>query len=98
MLRDNLRQGGVLDALTAGCVLTGGGARLVGIIDIADQVLRCPIRIAGAGLVPRMPASLADPEFSAAVGLLLYVHRSHTGRISQQPGLREKFRSLFVGA
>jgi cell division protein FtsA len=98
MLRDNLRQGGVLGALGAGCVLTGGGARLVGIIDIADQVLRCPIRIAGAGLIPRMPASLADPEFSAAVGLLLYVHRSRTGRISQQPGLREKFRSLFVGA
>ncbi len=98
MVRDNLRQGGVLGALGAGCVLTGGGARLVGIIDIADQVLRCPIRIAGAGSIPRMPASLADPEFSAAVGLLLYVHRSRTGRISQQPGLREKFRSLFVGA
>ena len=26
MLRDNLRNGGVLEALGAGCVLTGGGA------------------------------------------------------------------------
>ena len=26
MLRDNLRQGGVLEALGAGCVFTGGGA------------------------------------------------------------------------
>ena len=31
MLRNNLREGGVLEALGAGCVLTGGGANLVGL-------------------------------------------------------------------
>src|SRR6201985_1959673 len=33
MLRDNLRQGGVLEAMGAGCVFTGGGANLVGLLD-----------------------------------------------------------------
>ena len=45
MLRDNLRQGGVLEALGAGCVLTGGGALLAGLLDNAESLLRVPTRI-----------------------------------------------------
>jgi cell division protein FtsA len=37
MLRDNLRQGGVLEAMGAGCVLTGGGARLPGLLETAEK-------------------------------------------------------------
>ena len=98
MVRDNLRQAGVLEALGAGCVLTGGGARLAAIAEIAEQVLRCPIRVGGAGALSRMPANFAEPEFCTAVGLLLYTHRSRAGRIHQQQRLTEKVRSLFVGA
>ena len=68
------------------------------IAEIAEQVLRCPIRIAGAGAVARMPSNLAEPEFCAAVGLLLYTHRSRAGRIHQQQRLTERLKLLFVGA
>jgi len=98
MVRDNLRQAGVLEALGAGCVLTGGGARLAAIAEIADQALRCPIRVGGAGAISRMPPSFAEPEFCTAVGLLLYAHRSRVGRIQQQQRFTERLRSLFVGA
>jgi cell division protein FtsA len=98
MVRDNLRQAGVLEALGAGCVLTGGGARLAAIAEIAEQVLRCPIRVGGAAAITRMPPSLAEPEFCAAMGLLLYAHRSRVGRIQQQQRFTERLRSLFVGA
>jgi cell division protein FtsA len=98
MVRDNLRQAGVLDALGAGCVLTGGGARLAAIAEIAEQVLRCPIRVGGAGAVSRMPINFRGPEFCTAVGLLLYAHRSRVGRIQQQQRFTERLRSLFVGA
>ena len=98
MVRDNLRQAGVLDALGAGCVLTGGGARLAAIAEISEQVLRCPIRVGGAGVPSRMPANFAEPEFSTAVGLMLYTHRSRAGRIHQQQRFTERVRSLFVGA
>ena len=33
-VKESLRQGGVVDALGAGCVLTGGGASLPGMLDI----------------------------------------------------------------
>lgn len=98
MVRDNLRQAGVLDALGAGCVLTGGGARLTAIAEIAEQVLRCPIRVGGAAALSRMPGSFAEPEFCTVVGLLLYTHRSRAGRIHQQQRFTERVRSLFVGA
>ena len=98
MVRDNLRQAGVLEALGAGCVLTGGGTRLAAMAEIAEQILRCPIRVGGAGAIPRMPASFAQPEFCAALGLLLYTHRSRVGRIYQQQRFTERVRSLFVGA
>src|SRR4051812_19288566 len=43
-VRDNLRQGGVLQAMGAGMVLTGGGARLNGLRSTVDSILRMPVR------------------------------------------------------
>src|SRR5437868_182756 len=40
MLRDHLRHAGLFDSLGAGIVLTGGGSRLSGMLEIADSVLR----------------------------------------------------------
>ena len=59
MLRDNLRQGGVLEALGAGCVLTGGGARLPGLLEAAESQLRVPARMASPVPLSRMPQDLA---------------------------------------
>ena len=46
MLRENLRHSGMLEVCAAGLVLSGGGARLPGIMDVADSVIRKPIRMA----------------------------------------------------
>ena len=40
MLRDNLRHAGMFELCVAGIVLTGGGCRLPGILEIAESVLR----------------------------------------------------------
>ncbi len=97
MVRENLRQAGMMEALGTGCILTGGGARLPWIMEVAEQVLRCPMRVMGPCAIPRMPAELAGAEFSAAMGMLLYTHRSRAGRLYQQQGLKDKLRALFVG-
>ena len=64
MLRDNLRHGGVLEALGAGCVVTGGGANMAGLLDNAESLLRVPARIGYPVPLSRMPAELATPEFA----------------------------------
>jgi cell division protein FtsA len=98
MLRDNLRQGGVLEALGAGCVLTGGGSHLVGLIDNCESLLRVSARIGSPVPLSRMPAELAKPEFAAAIGMLLYTHRTQVRRASEEQGLRSKLKAIFAGS
>ena len=98
MLRDNLRQGGVLEALGAGCVLTGGGANLVGLLDNAESLLRVPARVGSPVPLSRMPQELVKPEFAAAIGMLLYTHRTQIRRAGEEQGLKAKLRSIFAGS
>lgn len=98
MMRDNLRDGGVLEALGAGCVLTGGGARMAGLLDNAESLLRVPARVGYPVPLSRMPQELAAPEFSTAIGMLLYSHRTLVRRASEEQGLRAKLKSIFAGS
>ncbi len=98
MLRDNLRNGGVLEALGAGCVLTGGGANLVGLLDNAESLLRVPARVGSPVPLSRMPQELVKPEYAAAIGMLLYTHRTQIRRLGEERGLKAKLRSIFAGS
>ncbi len=98
MLRDNLRQGGVLEALGAGVVLTGGGANLAGLLDNAESLLRVSARVGSPVPLSKMPAELAHPEFAAAIGMLLYTHRTQVRRASEEQGLRSKIKAIFAGS
>lgn len=95
-VRESLRHGGVLEAVGAGVLLTGGGSRLAGLGAIADSVLRCPARHARSSAISKMPSQLLDPEFSVAVGGLMYSHRSRVARLSpSQMGFRERLKAMF---
>jgi cell division protein FtsA len=99
MLRNNLREGGVLEALGAGCVFTGGGANLPGLLDNAESLLRVPARIGSPVPLSRMPAELAKPEFATAIGMLLYTHRTQIRRAHEEHhSLKTKLRSIFAGS
>ena len=98
MLRDNLRQGGVLEALGAGCVLTGGGSRLPGLLETAESLLRVPARVGSPVPLSRMPAELAAPECAVATGALLYAQRTGQSRAEDNQSLRAKLRAMFAGS
>jgi cell division protein FtsA len=98
MLRDNLRQGGVLEAMGAGCVITGGGAHLPGLLETAESLLRVPARLAAPVPLSRMPSEITAPEFSVLTGTLLYAHRTSVLRAAENQGLRAKLRAIFAGS
>jgi cell division protein FtsA len=98
MMRDNLRAGGVDEALGAGVVLTGGGANLPGLLDNAESLLRVPARIGLPVPLSRMPQELVRPEFAVAVGMLLYSHRTQIRRASEETGLKAKLKAIFAGS
>jgi cell division protein FtsA len=98
-VRDNLRQGGVLELCAAGSVLTGGGALLSNMAHIAEQTLRKPSRVGLPTPISKMPAQISGPEYSVAIGTILYAHRGRLARTRQgDQGFSSKIRSFFAKA
>jgi cell division protein FtsA len=97
MLRDNLRHSGMLDMCLAGIVLTGGGSRLPGLLDIADSVLRRPVRLSWPLPLAKMPSTLAQPEYATAIGLIFYGHRARNARGIQDARWSSRLKSMFAG-
>jgi cell division protein FtsA len=98
MLRDNLRQAGVMEMMGAGMVLSGGGARLPGLIESAEDILRCPARLGLPIPMAKLPALLSEPEFATVIGMIFYAHRTHVLNGPEGPGLGRRLRSLFARA
>ncbi|MGA7339761.1 MAG: cell division protein FtsA [Terracidiphilus sp.] len=97
-VKESLRHGGVLDALGAGCVLTGGGSLLPGMLDVTESQLRVPARTGMPVRLSHMPGELAHPSFSAAIGMLLYAHRTRMMRAAEDNSLRARLRDLFAAS
>jgi cell division protein FtsA len=98
MLRNSLRQGGVLEAMGSGCVLTGGGAKLPGMAEHVENMLRTSARIGLPVPLSRMPEELIDPEYSTLIGLLLYTHRVREQRSADEVGMGARLRAIFAGS
>jgi cell division protein FtsA len=97
MLRENLRHSGMLDVCAAGLVLSGGGSRLPGIMDVADSVVRKPIRMAWPVSIAKMPSSLAEPEFATVLGMVAYGHRARSARGVQDDRWSSRLKAMLVG-
>ena len=92
------REGGVEKALGAGCVLTGGGAMLPGMLDVTESQLRVKARTGMPVRLSHMPGELAHPGFSTAIGMLLYAHRTRGTRPAENNSLRSKLRAIFAAS
>src|SRR5277367_3065521 len=96
MLRDNLRHSGMLDVCVGGIVLTGGASRLAGILDIAESVLRRPLRLSWPAALAKMPSTLAEPEYATVLGMIFYGHRSRIARGMQDSRWSSRLMGLFA--
>lgn len=95
-VRESLRFGGVENALGAGCVLTGGGSLLPGMLDVTESQLRVPARTGMPVRLSNMPGELVHPGYSALIGMILYVHRTRSTKAAEGSSLRAKFRAVFA--
>jgi cell division protein FtsA len=73
MVQSELERQGLAGRLGAGIVLTGGGADLEGIMELAGQVFAAPVRVGvpTEGLTG-LSDSVSRPKFATAAGLALY--------------------------
>jgi cell division protein FtsA len=96
ILREHLRTSGVMELMPAGIVLTGGGARLNYMSEIAEDVLRKPVRIGLPASLSKMPPELAQPEYSTVIGMALHAYRVRMLQGQQEQGLGSKLKRLFA--
>ena len=82
--------------LPAGIILTGGGAKLTGIVEAAKNELRLPASLGYAVGVSSITDRTNDVAFSTAVGLVLW--GQHMADASKTGGIGDKFASLHVGS
>jgi cell division protein FtsA len=91
---EELRRAELAPQLGAGVIVAGGGARLNGLCDLAEQTFSSPARIglpaeclAQDGLPPNLidlPDALNAPEYTVVVALLLYAYRLRRLRTARQ--------------
>jgi cell division protein FtsA len=81
---DEIQRGGFEKALNSGIVLTGGGAILDGMPEMAEQIFDLPVRRGSPGDVGGLTDHVNSPTFATPVGLVLYAHRH---RVSDASGV-----------
>ncbi|HYE24489.1 MAG TPA: cell division protein FtsA [Clostridia bacterium] len=96
MVRDNLRQAGVLEMLGGGIILTGGGSRLLGMLETTEDMLRKPARLGVPLGLSKLPAYLQEPEFSVAIGMIYYAHRARVLKGKEEQSLGSKLKALLA--
>jgi cell division protein FtsA len=98
LVRDELRRGGVESQIPAGLVLTGGGAHLRGLCELAEKIFNLPVRVASPRGLEGMSEEVSQPEYATAVGLILYGARTRRTAGARPNGWVGKLKSMFAGA
>jgi len=97
LVRDELRRAGLESQIPAGIVLTGGGAHLLGMVELSERIFNLPVRVASPRGLAEMSEAVSQPEYSAAVGLVLYGARTRRLAGARPAGWTGKLKALFAG-
>ena len=85
MVWDEIRRAGYEKSLNSGIVLTGGGAILDGMPEIAEQIFDLPIRRGCPTGVGGLADHVNSPDVCHSRGLSLYAHRNSMDDAGRAP-------------
>jgi len=96
MIRAELVRSGTDGLLPGGLVVTGGGAKLLGLPELAAEILDLPVRVGVPVGLHGMADKVAGPSFSTAVGLIKWGAKlsgaNHASRSNAGVGLAEAYQ------
>ena len=98
LIRDDLQRAGLDGQIPAGFILAGGGARLNGLVDLAEQSFHLPVRIAEPKGLADLPEQVAQPEYATVVGLVMYGAKTRRNASQRSGNLVSKLKAMFAGA
>lgn len=77
--------------------MTGGGAQLRGFPELTEKIFSMPVRLATPRGLLETTEGVSQPEYSAAVGLVLYGARARRHATQRSGGWTGKLKALFAG-
>jgi cell division protein FtsA len=103
MIKDNLIKANCNEALPAGVVLTGGGAKIGDIIEMTKDNMRLPVAMGKPNIeISGLIDKLEDPIYSTSIGLMLWgrdkISSNNSFGLDTLPGIGNvvsKVKSLF---
>jgi len=101
LVQAELRRSGYEDIVAAGIVLTGGSAKVEGLVELAEEVFHMPVRLGYPQYVSGLSEVVRNPIYATSVGLLLFGQQnSVTSGGEMKNGVEamwEKMKSWFQG-
>jgi cell division protein FtsA len=103
LVQAELRRSGFEDLVAGGVVLTGGSAKMEGLIELAEEVFHMPVRLGAPQYVTGLADVVRNPIYATGVGLLLFGHRyravrgTELGDVGGMRAVWARMRSWFQG-
>lgn len=72
MIGIEIKKSGFAGQTPSGIVVTGGGARTIGVTEAARRMLAMPVRVAIATNIKGIIDEIGEPSFSTVIGLVTY--------------------------
>ncbi len=81
LVQAELRRSGFEDLIAAGIVLTGGTAKMEGVVELAEEIFHMPVRLGAPQNTRGLKDIVNNPIYSTGVGLLQYaIKQQQEGR------------------
>lgn len=87
LIHENLVKHKLTHYMNGGLVITGGGALLQGITQLAQTIFRVPTRVGYPHSSYTIPQSLKNPMYATGFGLLVYALRHHHDLLHTQQSI-----------
>ena len=101
LVQAELRRSGFENIVAAGVVLTGGSAKVEGLVELAEEVFHMPVRLGYPQYVSGLSEVVRNPIYATGVGLLLFGQQNSVASSSEDKvgfqAMWEKMKSWFQG-
>lgn len=94
LIDQDIRNSGFANNLAAGVVLTGGASKMPGVLELAEEVFRMPVRLGVPEGVTGMTDVVCNPAHATGIGLLRYQLKKRHEAVEMSP-VEDDSRSIW---
>ena len=96
LVQRELQRSGFEQLIASGVVLTGGAAKMEGVVELAEEVFHMPVCLAVPSGVAGLTDIVRNPIYATGVGLLMYGWRGeleHGGKTAARTGVFARMKN-----